>query len=242
MMQDHHGSVELPQMHEWLAPSVQIDELRSLLRNSGVVLLPQVLPQSMVDQLIHWIDSYEGQDTEVNYGGSELRIWNCELKQPLMRDFFDKSGQLLGLLVDHTVAPKTLLAIRNRPIDLNDSSLSLGRWHLDSFFEQFKVFVFLTETTEDQGPFEFVPQSHKELFKYRMLLRGEYLKPLDLVSKERTYQRLRESFVAGLGSKGMKSQPVICPAGTIMVVNTSAIHRARPCKTGSRYALTAYFE
>ena len=34
---------------------------------------------------------------------------------------------------------------------------------------------------------------------------------------------------------------VFCGPGTAVVVDTSAIHRARPCIEGTRYALTAYF-
>ena len=44
-----------------------------------------------------------------------------------------------------------------------------------------------------------------------------------------------------MSAKGYRPVSVICKAGTMMVADTSAIHRARPCLEGSRYALTTYY-
>ncbi len=91
------------------------------------------------------------------------------------------------------------------------------------------------------GAFEFLPRSHRERFKYMQLLKGNYVTPADLFHKRRAYQKLDEDLVRDLAERGYRAKPVICRAGTVMVVDTSAIHRARPCLKGSRYALTTYY-
>jgi hypothetical protein len=34
---------------------------------------------------------------------------------------------------------------------------------------------------------------------------------------------------------------MLCDEGSVVIVNTSAIHRARPCFEAGRYALTSYY-
>ncbi len=104
------------------------------------------------------------------------------------------------------------------------------------------MFLFLSDTTEASGPFEFLPRTQQTAFKMKMLLRGTYIRPGDIVGKgTRTYSSLDDAWVSGLAQQGYTPMPVLCPSGTIMVVDSSAIHRARPCRDGSRYALTAYY-
>ena len=74
-----------------------------------------------------------------------------------------------------------------------------------------------------------------------MALKGNYFKPRDIFGGTRTYAKLPDPLIDQLATRGYRSQPVLVSAGTVMIVDTSAIHRARPCRAGSRYALTAYY-
>ena len=225
-----------------LFESLNLDRARLSLQNQGFFLIENAFDESFCQDVVQFIDSYStSNDTEINYAGSELRIWDSHQKSALLGHFFQACNQSLPTLLKSQVKPKTLLAIRNKAIDSKASQLQLGRWHLDSFFNQIKIFLFLSNTSEQSGPFEFIPRSHRFPFKLGMLCKGKYIKPMDLLKRKRGYAAFEDSFIDHLSNEGYPAKAVLCSAGTLMVVNTSAIHRARPCLQGSRYALTAYY-
>lgn len=106
-------------------------------------------------------------------------------------------------------------------------------WHRDSYFRQFKAILYLSDVGEDNGPFQ--------------LIRGS----------QRLGSLLHDGLVAGLGHRQTRladaqvdalvtEQPsrlltVTGKAGTLIVVNTCAIHRGKPIASGRRYALTNYY-
>jgi hypothetical protein len=78
-------------------------------------------------------------------------------------------------------------------------------------------------------------------FKLCAAIGGKYFGPTGLFTNARSYQSLADDWVDGLKARGYSPIRVVCPAGTAMIVDTSAIHRASPCFGDTRYALTAYF-
>lgn len=225
-----------------LLQSIDVARARRELDERGCFLIENVFSEDFCRSAMAFIDENEKDtSTEVNYGGTEIRVWDSQKKNALLGEFFERSQDVLKELFSETPKPQTLLAIRNLPTG-DEARLQQGRWHIDSFFKQMKVFVFLTPTTDESGPFEFIPASHKTSFKIKMLFRGLYLRWRDLLGRTRTYQRIEDGHIERLGEAGYRPQPVLCKAGTVMIVNTSAIHRARPCLRGSRYALTSYFQ
>lgn len=218
-----------------------IEQARTQFEKQGFLVIENAFDQGFCDEVKSFMDHFNPAEAQVNYGGSELRIYDAQKKNELLRDFFANCHRSTQALFGHSLTPQTLLAIRNKPIAADDTSLQKGRWHLDSFSKQIKVFLFLTETTEESGPFEFVPGSQKKFFKYKNLFSGRYIRPTDFLKKERRYQSLPDDYVESLSGQGLPARPLLCKPGTAMVVDTSAIHRARPCLKGERYALTAYY-
>lgn len=224
-----------------LLQKFDVDRARRELRERGCFLIENAYSAEFCQTAIAFIDGKEKDpSTEVNYAGTEIRVWDSQKKNPQLAEFFESSKSALEALMNKKLKPHTLLAIRNYPT-AEDVRLRLGRWHVDSFFKQMKVFVFLTDTTEESGPFEYVPASHRRSFKLRMLARGVYFRLSDLFRPQRTYQKIDDSHIGRLADRGYRPLPVICRAGTVMIVDTSALHRARPCLKGNRYALTSYF-
>ena len=216
---------------------------REGLGTDGYFVVQDAYPAEFCGQVIDLIDSHvPDQRTDVNYAGTELRIWDAQKRHPLLYEFYDQCNVFTAALTGSDVEAATLLAIRNRSLDAGDRESRMGRWHIDSFRRQLKVFLFLTDTTEQSGPFEFVPRTQAVGFKTRMFVRGLYVTPGDLISRKRTraYQRIDESVVEKLSADGFAPMPFICRAGTALVVDSSSIHRARPCTAGARYALTTY--
>jgi hypothetical protein len=106
-------------------------------------------------------------------------------------------------------------------------------WHRDSLAPQFKSILYLTDVSLEHGPFELVPGSHQPLRMVRDIVFAQLGSRVRLSEGEveaiceRHYP---EGVVTATGS-----------AGTLVLANSSAIHRGRPIATGERMALTNYY-
>lgn len=220
-----------------------IGKVRKCLKNDSYYIVENAYDEDFCSSVIKFINEYKESDgTEINYAGTELRIWQAEKKYSLLYKFFEESNVFMSSVLQKKTIASTLLAIRNNTLPKSDDFLKQGRWHIDSFSKQFKVFLFLSDTNELSGPFEFIPRTEKMFFKLNMAIQGKYFKFSELLSKnKRSYQQLNDELIEKLVKIGYNPQPIICKSGTLLIIDTSAIHRARPCLQGSRYALTTYY-
>lgn len=220
---------------------ISAESAKERLRTNGVALIPGACSKELCDSLRDWIEHVPDLPSiERRYGGTETRIWKSEQYHESIAAFREESDRLVTAALGEPAKAETILAIRNQPIGDN-RSLALGRWHIDSFRRQIKVFVFLTDTSIDSGPFEFVPGTHRMSFKLRGVLGGHYFHPGDVRRTGRAYQQLSESWIDRLTRSDRQVSSVLCERGTAMLIDTSAIHRARPCERIERAALTAYY-
>lgn len=222
--------------------NLDFSDIRTDLETVGWTILGDGLAPDHCDSIKAEIDELADLDgTEVNYGGSEHRVWKAHEKSQYAEDFRRFSDNVMSSVTQESRAAFDILAIRNRTLPNDDSALKLGRWHLDSFRKQLKIFVFLSDVTEESGPFELIPESQRMGFKMRHTLLGDLITPNDLVNGTRKYQHLKENLIDRIVAGGYESKAFAVKAGTIAMVDTSGVHRARPCVKGERYALTSYY-
>ncbi|WP_434049423.1 phytanoyl-CoA dioxygenase family protein [Marinobacter salarius] len=120
------------------------------------------------------------------------------------------------------------IAVAGRLTAVDGNLGSGGGWHRDSpFRHQFKVIIYLSDVKSDRGPFQYILESHK--FKEKVRFSG--------LGSDAT--RFSEDFVNGLPIK--KCHEVTGSIGDAIFVDTKGIHRGKPIKSGSRYAITFYF-
>lgn len=224
------------------------DELRfapvaSQMADCGMYFFDSRLPANDCKYLRDRMDELnKDEDVEVNYGGSEHRIWQAHKKDAAFAEFEKLSNSIIPKLYGRPSPAHNVLAIRNYKTPPNAERMTT-RWHLDSFRKQLKLFAFLTDVADNNGPLEVVPNTHDIRFKLRALLPMGYYRLRDIpkyFQGRRSWQSIHNDKVRKLINKGFEVKPITVPAGTLMLIDTSALHRASPCLADSRYAVTVY--
>ena len=108
-----------------------------------------------------------------------------------------------------------------------------GSWHRDSYFRQFKSLLFLTDVDEENGPFQVVLASH-DAKKISSDSKSANLESMQCTFNQETVKKI-------LTDEPERLKTLTGKAGTLVLVDTSTIHRGIPLKNGIRYALTNYF-
>jgi hypothetical protein len=224
-----------------------VSEAKLAMKRDNYFLISDAYSKEFCERIKMDIDQVSsGPGIEINYAGTETRIWSAQKRFNNVKRFFNESNEFLSSVLNEDMIAGSVLAIKNTPLPEGDQKNIIGRWHADSFTRQEKVFLFLSDTTEESGPLEFIPNTHKTLFRLRKALEpGFFFNHLNIFSKKdnfRQYQSIPDGKIKSLLNKGYKAKPVLVKAGTILLIDTAKlIHRARPCKEGERYALTSYY-
>jgi len=98
-----------------------------------------------------------------------------------------------------------------------------GGWHRDAVEKQFKTILYLSDVGEKNAPFMFVPGSANIIAEKRNDIRGT---------------RFTDEGIEKLGAKPFV---VTAPAGTLVLVSTTNIHRGSNIEEGNRYTFTNYY-
>lgn len=175
--------------------------------------------------------AFENYNTFV-HKKEDLRIFGIEQILPMARSLAqDKDFLELGELVNKQ---QTYCAFTLGNWLLSGKSGSSGNgWHRDSFFSQYKALLYLTDVTEDNGPFELLPRSHH----LKNIIHG-----IEKVGLSYMQNRISDIEVQRLEELlKFSRKSLIGNAGTLVLFNSTLIHRGRPIKSGERLALTNYY-
>ena len=224
-----------------------IMQAREAMKKESYFIMPNIYSKDFCEEIKSDMDRIKsGLGVEINFGGTETRIWSAQKRFKGVKTFCEDSNVFLSSLLKQKSVAGTVLAIKNIPLPEEGLNHRLGRWHIDSWRPQEKVFLFLSDTSEESGPFEFIPKTNKTLFRLRKALEpGFFFNYFSMLKKSsvRRYASIPDYKILSLLNKGYDTKPVLVKAGTVMVINSSyLIHRARPCKKVTRYALTAYYK
>ena len=168
-----------------------------------------------------------------NSNGADRRIFGIEHAAEGIKSFAEEPRLLSAartvLAADATNA-FTLAGI----IAYRKGNLGSGDgWHRDSFVNQFKAIIYLTDVTEENGPFEYITRSHlvqqkfSDHFKYGIPLKST---------------RIEDTSVRKLiAAQPDRHRILTASMGTLVLADTTGIHRGMPLIGGERFALTNYY-
>jgi Phytanoyl-CoA dioxygenase (PhyH) len=109
-----------------------------------------------------------------------------------------------------------------------------GGWHRDSLTPQFKTMLYLTDVGLDNGPFQILARSHHLV----QTIRDNRAAHLPYGQVRFTQKQVDEVLE---NSHRDRVHTLHYPAGTLLIFDSSTIHRGSPIKSGTRLALTNYF-
>ena len=164
---------------------------------------------------------------------SDQRIFGVEAASPLLSRFA-REPRLLSIAEATLREPtRNAFTLGARLCYAAGNAGSGEGWHRDSFVAQFKAIVYLSDVDASNGPFQLLLDSEKLPRIAKDLVRGRIGFQQNRIA-EAQVDRLIEREPARL-------RTFTAAAGTLLLVNTSAIHRGKPIEHGTRYALTNYY-
>ena len=108
-----------------------------------------------------------------------------------------------------------------------------GGWHRDSMYEkQIKAILYLSDVSENNGPFQYVVGSNNK---------ASVLRTLNLHHGENLKRFRSEDLEAWCQRNQARIETITGSAGDVILVDTRGLHRGKPIVSEVRYALTNYY-
>jgi phytanoyl-CoA dioxygenase PhyH len=203
-----------------------------ILQRRGIMVVPGFWSPAECASARAELERLERAYPESVHRRSDRRLFGVDRASPLLRRFAEHP-ELVALSRAFYATPRESCITLGAHLPFSAGNLGSGEgWHRDSLAPQFKAILYLTDVTSDTGPFELIPGSHRPLHMARdIVLAGlgarTRLSDAEVAEVERHYP---EGIASVTGAQG-----------TLVLVNSSAIHRGRPIAAGERVALTNYY-
>ncbi|PWY56595.1 hypothetical protein DGG96_05580 [Legionella qingyii] len=203
------------------------------IRENGYAVLDSFLPADICDRLITIFNSLESTAQIID---NDRRIFSIQKMSADHRHLFSDSAFLKIIGEQYIKTPQLLTTTMAAKIYSDAKAFgSGGGWHRDSFLSQFKAICYLSDVSELNGPFEYITGSHK--------LRNKIL--FELRSKTRKHANNprydQENIDEYLQIMDVSPKVFLAPKGTVILCDTSGLHRGQPIIDGVRYAITNYY-
>ena len=209
-----------------------------LLKEYGICILENYfenkilenLEKEFVDIFNNYNDKIFNLDTE-NCSKDE-RIFHCEKYSEYIKKIYsnnDLFDSIVRVYTQENFNKKTL--INKLEYNSNEIRNSGAGYHRDSHHSQFKTIMYLTDVNEKNGCFTFITNSSKKHIGYP--------KPRTENYNTRYYDETIEELLEK--NQKCKKFEICGKKGTIILVDTTYIHRGKIIEEGIRKAITQYY-
>ena len=206
------------------------------IKNHGFYKIDNFLDQNLCDEIIESIKNFSDSNKQFinsDHIDSDRRIYgseyiNSEIKNFNENFFIKKIGEdYLDCKIE------CLMTLVNCVKFKANNKGSGGGWHKDSIYKQYKSILYLNDVTDLNGPFELIKNSNKfwwSIFNISFLKKKIF---------ETRFENKEIDYL--IKYKDIKKITLLGKKGTLILVDTSMIHRGSPLREHERYALTNYF-
>jgi hypothetical protein len=225
-------------------PALELDERERKavadLKRDGYAVIEQFWPRERAlglrDRLEGYLDPPESRDFE---SGAYIRFWDNRAYDEGVRRMYhvDKElPELAELRHDSSIA-RIVHAYYGFPFysgalvyqHNTQSNANTRYYHVDIFAKEFKTFLYLDDVDMGNGPFAYLPGTHKSWFRR--------LKKQILGNKEGSETSFYEK---DLGALLKREAAITGKAGTLILADVRGFHRGTPQADRSRSVLVNY--
>jgi hypothetical protein len=202
-------------------------------KKNGYVIIPNFFNKEQCQKCVDDIDDICKNNKTFVQKQEDLRVFGAEELSKNIKTFFDDSflNKLARAYNGVPTCCAFTLAGRIETIGKDAQYGSGGPWHRDSYFRQFKSLIYLNDVDENNGPFQLIHKSHKTKNHDQKIAKLEHMQS----------SFLQEKVDKIIYNDPNRLKTLTGKAGTLVLIDTSIIHRGIPVKNGIRYALTNYF-
>lgn len=209
-------------------------------RQTGIAILPGFWTSAQCREARQDFDKLlrtQEEEIWIDDKASDQRIFGMEDHSKAADDFL-KDDNIRSVKHDYYQASPDLLeefAMMNKVIFQPGNLGSGGGWHRDALHEQqLKAILYLSDVTEENGAFQYLLNTHEKSSIYKTIKENDI---------KYAQFRFEEKEIEDILLKHRGRYPLRTatgPAGTLILADTSGIHRGSPIQKGTRYAITQY--
>lgn len=211
----------------------EINNITDQIKKNGFFVFDNFFDKNICEKIINQIDTFKENNKNLIWqdeNDCEFRIFGSEKIDEEIKNFFSNKklinvgSKCLGRRVLNLMTMANMIKGEKKNLG------SGGGWHRDDINFQFKAIVYLCDVNDENGPFQIVKNSNKffNIIKDSMKLKVSVL-----------HSRIEDKSISLLDQKRIET--IKGKAGTLILVDTSLIHRGKPLVNGCRYALTNYY-
>ena len=218
--------------------NLEINQYVAQLKKHGFVVINNYFSKQKCDKIKETIDSFIKYSPKLIWNDkhkSDSRIYGAENiskeVKALVEDFINFT-KLIGQ--NYTQQDIDLYMMMANKTEYKANNVGSGDgWHKDSYSKQFKSIIYLNDVDENNGPFQIIKKSNTNLFMLNLFL--------NMKNKYPSTRFTSDEILNVLKVKKEKLVDVKGAAGSLILVDSSYIHRGKPLEENTRYALTNYF-
>jgi hypothetical protein len=204
--------------------------------NKGYYVFDGYYSPEWCDACAEKIKQVVNDDPEFVHKNEDRRLYGSENLEGNFRDYF--AQPYFQFLSDTYYGQKTEIGVQLSNwiwAEKGKTKGSGGDWHRDRFERQFKTVVYLTDVTEKTGAFQMIEGSntnHFDQLKKDMKNSG---------SAEFSARMTDEEVMQLVKNDKDRLKTFAAQKGTVLLIDTSAIHRGAPLSEGERLAIFNYY-
>ena len=205
------------------------------IKENGFYLIENFISKNECKVIKKRIDKFINQKPNMVWKddiSSDTRIFGAENMCPKIKKFCSNTfiRDIGSLLFGKKIT--SLMVMANKLVYKKKNLGSGQGWHKDSYAKQFKSILYLSDVDKKNGPLQLIKNTNSIFFDFRLFYKNK---------KNLQNTRFTNSEIKHISTGQKKIKNFYGKMGTLILVDTSLIHRGKPIEDGKRYAITNYF-
>ncbi len=207
------------------------------LKKDGFIIIKNYFSKEKCLKLINILDDFMMNNKDkicIDSNFSDNRVYGAENISLSFREKVDESVKLTKQIGEQYLNQDIdLYMIMANKVIFKDGNLGSGQgWHKDSYTKQFKSIIYLNHVDTNNGPLQIVRNSRSDIFM---------LKTFYKLKNKFPSTRFTDDEISSILDNKNEILELTAEAGSLILFDSSLIHRGKKLTSKTRYALTNYY-